>query len=81
MRELSKSKLLAYRQCPKRFWLGVHRPELREDSAGAEMRFGVGHKVGEIARRLYDPSGKGRLLDAQRNGHDATFATSIELLR
>ncbi len=80
MRELSKSKLLAYRQCPKRLWLEVHHPELREDSAGAEARFAVGHMVGEIARRLYDPSGKGRLLDAQRDGFEATFATSTELL-
>ena len=30
MRTLSKSKLLAFRQCPKRLWLEVHRPELRE---------------------------------------------------
>ena len=27
-RTLSKSKLMAHRQCPKRLWLQIHRPEL-----------------------------------------------------
>ena len=27
---LSKSRLQAFRQCPKRLWLAVHRPDLRE---------------------------------------------------
>lgn len=39
MRNLSKSKLIAYRQCPKRLWLEVHRPELREDSAATQASF------------------------------------------
>lgn len=37
MRTLSKSKLLAFRQCPKRLWLEIHAPQLREDS-GATLR-------------------------------------------
>ena len=77
---LSKSKLIAYRQCPKRVWLEVHRPDLREDSAGAQARFESGHQVGDIARRLYDPKGKGVLLDPQQDGFDATFARTRELL-
>jgi len=28
---LSKSKLLAFRQCPRRLWLEVHRPDLSYD--------------------------------------------------
>jgi hypothetical protein len=60
MRNLSKSKLLAFRQCPKRVWLEVHRPDLRVDTQDTEARFQVGHKVGEIARRLYDPKSFGR---------------------
>jgi len=52
MRILSKSKLLAFRQCPKRLWLEIHRPELREDSAASQASFATGHLVGEIARRL-----------------------------
>jgi hypothetical protein len=31
MRPLSKSKILAFRQCAKRIWLELHRPELREE--------------------------------------------------
>lgn len=59
MRTLSKSKLLAYRQCPKRLWLEIHRKELRKDSAFTQASFSIGHQVGEIARQLYDPGGKG----------------------
>jgi hypothetical protein len=39
MRALSKSKLMAFRQCPKRLWLEVHHPELREDSAATQKEF------------------------------------------
>lgn len=80
MRNLSKSKLIAYRQCPKRLWLEVHRPELREDSAATQASFDVGNTVGDIARQLYDPAGKGVLLDAQRDGFDTVFKRSAELL-
>ncbi|MDD2721145.1 MAG: DUF2779 domain-containing protein [Gallionella sp.] len=80
MRNLSKSKLIAYRQCPKRLWLELHRPELREDSAATQASFAVGNTVGDIARQLYDPLDKGVLLDAQRDGFDATFQRSQALL-
>lgn len=79
-RVLSKSKLIAYRQCPKRVWLEVHRPDLREDSAQAQARFDSGHQVGDIARRLYDPKGTGALLDPQKDGFDSAFARTRELL-
>lgn len=79
-RQLSKSKLLAWRQCPKRLWLEVHRPELREDSAASQASFDVGHTVGDIARLVYDPEGRGVLLDAQRDGYASTFARTRELL-
>lgn len=79
-RVLSKSKLIAYRQCPKRIWLEVHRPELREDSAQTQATFNSGHQVGDIARRLYDPKQKGTLLDPHRDGFDVTFAKTRELL-
>lgn len=81
MRTLSKSKLLAYRQCPKRLWLEVHRPNLREDSAVTKASFAVGHQVGNIARRLYDPKGKGELVDPQAGGFNAAFARTQELLQ
>lgn len=80
MRNLSKSKLIAYKQCPKRVWLEVHHPELREDSISAQASFNVGNLVGEIAQYLYDAKGKGVLLDAQRDGFDTVFKRSTELL-
>lgn len=81
MRTLSKSKLLAYRQCPKRLWLEVHRPDLREDSAATQMSFAVGHQVGDIARQLYDPEGNGVLIDPQAEGFAAAFARTQTLLQ
>lgn len=80
MRNLSKSKLIAYRQCPKRLWLEVHRKELREDSAETQASFQVGFAVGDIAQQLYDPSQTGEVLNAQRDGYDFSFKHSIELL-
>ncbi len=81
MRTLSKSKLLAFRQCPKRLWLEVHRPEARDDSAATTASFAIGHQVGDIARRLYDPEQRGVLIDPQHEGFDAAFArTQASLL-
>ena len=81
VRNLSKSKLLAFRQCPKRLWLEVHRPELREDSAASQAAFKVGYQVGDIARQVYDPKGMGVLIDAKTDGFDAAFARTQELLK
>lgn len=80
MRNLSKSKLIASRQCQKRLWLEVRHPELREDSAATQASFNVGNTVGDIARQIYDPAKTGVLLDAQRDGFDAVFKRSAELL-
>lgn len=81
MRNFSKSKLMALRQCEKRLWLEVHRPDLREDSEQAEYRFQVGHQVGDMARTLFDPDGKGALIDIEKEGFAAAFARSAELLK
>jgi len=80
MPNLSKSRLLVFRQCPKRLWLEVHHRQLRENSAATEASFKVGHQVGEIARRLYDPQGKGTLIDPQAEGHAVALKRSAELL-
>ena len=80
MRNFSKSKLLARRQCPKRLWLEIHRQDLREDSAATQASFQVGHHVGDIARRIYDPEGLGALIDVGTEGFNAAFARSKELL-
>lgn len=81
MHTLSKSKLLAFRQCPKRLWLEIHRKELRSDSTATLASFDVGYQVGDIARRLYDPKGKGKLVDPYAEGFAAAFARTAELLR
>ena len=80
MRNLSKSKLVAFRQCPKRLWLEVHKPDLRDDSAATQASFAVGHEVGGIAQRLYDPSGNGVALDIRRDGIEGTIRKTSELL-
>ena len=81
MRTLSKSKLLAFRQCPKRLWLEVHQPQLREDSGATQASFATGHQVGDIARQLYDPRQQGQLIDPQTEGFDAAFARTQQLLQ
>ena len=80
MRLLSKSKLLAFRQCPKRLWLEIHKPELREDSSGTQASFTVGHQVGDIARQIYDPTGTGELIDPFKDGFDFALNRTQELL-
>lgn len=63
MANLSKSKLLAWRQCPKRLWLEIHRKELLNFSDASKATHQTGHTVGDIARRIYDPDGEGHFLD------------------
>lgn len=80
MSALSKSKLLAYVQCPRQLWLEVHRPELRAKLDNAEQLKAVGNRVGELARRLYDPEGHGELIDVQADGFGLALARSRDLL-
>ncbi|MDO9024635.1 DUF2779 domain-containing protein [Zwartia sp.] len=80
MRPLSKSKLMAYRQCPKRVWLEVHHPDLRADTAAAQKSFDIGHQVGEIAQQLYDPAGLGTVIEPFAEGLDVAIARSLALL-
>ena len=80
MPALSKSKLMACLQCPKRLWLEVHCPELSEHSAASEAAFAAGRSVGEVARKLYDPKGLGILIDVGQDGTDAAIARTRDLL-
>jgi hypothetical protein len=57
VRNLSKSRLLSARQCLKRLWLEVHKPERQVFSAATRAAFSAGHAVGEIARKIYDVPG------------------------
>lgn len=81
MRNLSKSKIIAYRQCPKRLWLEIHEPERAVVAPDVEARFAAGNEVGAVARSLYDPGGQGTVLDAQRDGFDAAFDKTGALLK
>ncbi len=56
-RNLSKSRLMSARQCLKRLWLEVHKPELQEFSAATLVAFSAGHAVGEVARKIYGAPG------------------------
>lgn len=78
-RNLSKSKLIAFRQCPKRLWLEVHRSDLRDDSA-SEAVFRIGNEVGDVARAIYDPEAKGELVDINILGFEEAFSRSEKLL-
>ncbi|MCX6878065.1 MAG: DUF2779 domain-containing protein [Verrucomicrobia bacterium] len=79
MRNLSKSKIIAFRQCQKRLWLELHKPELRDDSA-SEVVFRIGYQVGDIARTIYDPDGSGVTIDIEELGHGEALAHSAVLL-
>jgi len=77
---LSKSKLMAFRQCERRLWLELHRPALRQDDGASRAAFASGHQVGELARSLYDPDGAGIVLDPLSEGVDAALERSRTLL-
>lgn len=69
---LSKSRLIAWRQCPKRLWLEVNRPDLKVFTPCMEQRFQVGHQVGAIAQNLED---NGLLIEHATNLTAALQAT------
>ena len=54
---LSKSRVLAARQCPKRLWLEVNRPDLRVVTADMQRRFDQGHQLNDIVHDLV-PGGR-----------------------
>ena len=49
---LSKSRVLAGRQCPKRLWLAVNRPELRVITSDVQRRFRQGHRLNDVVHGL-----------------------------
>lgn len=72
---LSKSKIAAFEQCPRRLWLQTHHPEQAHFDDGAEARFAAGNEVGDLARRLI---ADGVLVDDDDLG--AALATTRRLL-
>lgn len=76
---LSKSKIIAFRQCPKRLWLSVNNPDLAKVSKATQMSFDVGFQVGDVARQIYDPNQNGILIDIQTEGFSQALARSQTL--
>lgn len=81
MPTLSKSKIIAFRQCPKRMWLEIHRKDLKEDSAATQASYQVGHEIGDVARRIYDATGNAILIDVNTEGFGNALKRSAELLK
>ncbi len=67
---LSKSRIVAGRQCERRIWLEVHRPDLREFGEAQSARLEQGIAFGELARQLL---GEGELVDC---GYDVAAAVN-----
>jgi Domain of unknown function(DUF2779) len=77
---ISKSKLIFFRQCPKRLWLEVNAPVQGEVSAATQMRFDAGHKVGEVSQRLYAMGGPSVLIDTQVRPLQMAYAATQQAL-
>ncbi len=60
-RGLSKSRILIHRQCPKRLWLQVYKPELADEFTDRPLTQ-VGTTVGVLAQQLHPD---GVLIDAE----------------
>lgn len=73
---LSKSKIMAGRQCEKRLWLEVYRSHLIEYGSDVEQRFAVGENVNEVARAQY-PDG---VLVSYDHGPNAAVEETRRLL-
>jgi hypothetical protein len=46
---LSKSRISAFEQCPRRLWQQVHARERSDVGASTQMSFAAGHAVGDLA--------------------------------
>ena len=75
MHGLSKSRIMAHRQCAKRLWLQTYRPELASESPQARIAMENGNRIGEAARTIFPG---GTLIDdhghARRTRPDASGA-------
>lgn len=56
MKGLSKSRIIAWKQCPKQLWLQAYQPSMATISESSKRNFQIGNAVGEVARNVY-PSG------------------------
>ena len=77
-RMLSKSQVLASRQCQRRLWLEVHRPELRDIDSAMLQRLRQGHRLEKVAHALHPD---GVLIGRDIPLHKALQATADHLQR
>ncbi|WP_223262612.1 DUF2779 domain-containing protein [Sphingobium sp. SCG-1] len=70
---LSKSRIAAFEQCPKKLWLSVHRPEPGHHDQATTASFSAGHAVGEAACALCPG---GMMVEAEPN-----LAAAVETTR
>jgi len=73
---LSKSRITAWRQCPKRLWLQIYRRELLEESDEVNQSYQVGNEIGAIAQQLCP---EGILIEDQDNLAAAISATKAAM--
>jgi hypothetical protein len=73
---LSKTKILAFSQCPRRLWLEQYNPELEEFADDTDSLIAIGREVGEAARQVYGRDGGERITfeAGQRAAVNATQA-------
>jgi len=69
---LSKSRIIAWKQCPKRLWLQINRTDLIQYSDSADQRIQTGNEVGVVAQGLFPD---GILID------DESLSAAVERTR
>ena len=73
MYTLSKSKVIAHLQCPKRLWLQVHRPDLMEPIDTPQIQ--NGYAVGNLAQSVLSV-GQKQIIDIEKLGFERAFTLS-----
>lgn len=61
--DLTKPRILAGLQCPKRLYLEVHHRELAKMEEPTKRALALGHRVGEVARILWPDGGHNQDLE------------------
>ena len=75
---LSKSRVLAARQCPKRLWLEVNRKDLRVITPDTQRRFDQGHRLNDLVHAVMP---EGELIRPEISLGDALAFTKRHLAR
>ena len=71
---LTKTNYLTYLQCPKSFWLAIHRPDLKSPpDEVAQRRFQIGQEIDRLAQERFD---NGRCIPYRPNLTDMAELTA-----